>query len=66
MDGDRLKRVIRSDVPDVAPVLSAEAFFFGLPQPHTVRARLEGDVQLLIIGREVCHAPVLLFYMTKR
>ncbi len=55
MDGDRIKKVIRSDVPDVAPVLSPEAFFFGLSQPHTIRARLEGDVQLLIIGREVCN-----------
>jgi hypothetical protein len=53
LDGDKLKRVVRSDVPDVAPVLAPEAFFFGLPHPHNIRARLEGDVQLLIISREV-------------
>jgi hypothetical protein len=53
MEGERLKKVIHSDVPDIAPVVSPEAFFFGLPQPNTIRARLEGEVQLLIIGREV-------------
>lgn len=48
MDGDRVKRVIRSDINlgDAAPVLAPEVFFFGLRQPHTIRARLEGDVQV--------------------
>lgn len=48
MEGDRVKRIIRSDINlgDAAPVLAPEVFFFGLRQPHTIRARLEGDVQV--------------------
>jgi hypothetical protein len=39
-------------VPNIAPILGELAFFIGILQPMTVRARPDGDVQLLIITRE--------------
>jgi hypothetical protein len=39
-------------VPNIAPILGELAFFIGILQPMTVRARPDGDVQLLVITRE--------------
>ena len=36
----------------MAPVLGELAFFFGIVQPFNVRARPDGDVQLLVLSRE--------------
>ena len=36
----------------MAPILGELAFFLGILQPMTVRARHDGDVQLLVINRE--------------
>ncbi len=39
-------------MPNIAPILGELAFFIGILQPMTVRARSDGDVQLLVITRE--------------
>ena len=36
----------------MSPVLGELAFFFGIVQPFHVRARPDGDVQLLVLSRE--------------
>ena len=36
----------------MAPILGELAFFLGILQPMTIRARSDGDVQLLVISRE--------------
>ena len=36
----------------MSPVLGELAFFFGIVQPFNVRARPDGDVQLLVLSRE--------------
>ena len=36
----------------MSPVLGELAFFFGIVQPFNVRARPDGDVQLLVLERE--------------
>ena len=36
----------------MAPVLGELAFFMGILQPMAVRARSDGDVQLLVLSRE--------------
>jgi hypothetical protein len=39
-------------VPNIAPILGELAFFLGILQPMTARARPDGDVQLLVLSRE--------------
>ena len=39
-------------MPNIAPILGELAFFLGILQPLMVRARPDGDVQLLVISRE--------------
>lgn len=41
-----------AQVPNVAPILGELAFFIGVPQPATVRARPDGDVHLLVLSRD--------------
>jgi hypothetical protein len=36
----------------VAPILGELAFFIGVPQPATVKARPDGDVHLLVLSRD--------------
>mmetsp|Transcript_52630 Transcript_52630/g.138160 ORF Transcript_52630/g.138160 Transcript_52630/m.138160 type:complete len:327 (+) Transcript_52630:1-981(+) len=52
MEDDKIKGVVRHDVPNMAPVLGELAFFFGIVQPMTVRARSDGDVQLLVLFKD--------------
>ena len=39
-------------VPNVAPILGELAFFIGIPQPSTVKARPDGDVHILVLSKE--------------
>ena len=39
-------------IPNLAPILGEVAFFLAILQPMTVRARPDGDVQLLVLTRE--------------
>ena len=39
-------------VPNVAPILGELAFFIGIPQTSTVKARPDGDVHLLVLSKE--------------
>ncbi len=39
-------------VPNMAPILGEIAFFLGTVQPMTVRARSDGDVQLLVLTKD--------------
>jgi len=52
LEDEKIKSVIRHDVPNIAPVLGELAYFFGIVQPYTVRARPDGDVQILVLTRE--------------
>ena len=36
----------------MAPILGELAFFIGIPQPWTVKARPDGDVHLLVLSKE--------------
>lgn len=40
----------------MAPVIGELAFFFGIVQPMLVKARPDGDVQLLLLTREDANA----------
>ncbi|KAK3235909.1 hypothetical protein CYMTET_53920 [Cymbomonas tetramitiformis] len=50
-DSHLVVREIRSDIPEVPPVVSEVAFFMGIMQPSTIRARLDGDVKLLTLSK---------------
>jgi len=52
MEDDKVKRVIRHDVPNMAPILGEISFFLGVVQPVTVRAQPDRDVQLLVLSKE--------------
>ncbi len=39
-------------MPNVAPVIGELAFFIGVPQLATVKARPDGDVHLLVLSKD--------------
>ncbi len=39
-------------MPNVAPVIGELAFFVGVPQPATIKARPDGDVNLLVLSKD--------------
>jgi len=52
MEDEKVKRIVRDDVPNMAPVIGELAFFLGIVQPMSVRTRPDGDVQLLVLSKE--------------
>eukprot|EP00960_Hanusia_phi_P042450 755500-Hanusia_phi.AAC.2 len=51
-DEDKIIGVIRNDVPDMAPLVGEVAFFLGINYVTTIKARHDGDVQLLVLKKE--------------
>ena len=49
---DQVVSVIRSDVPDTAPVVGEVPFFLGINYLKAMKASLERDVQLEVLSRE--------------
>jgi len=55
---DQVVSVIRSDVPDVAPILGEVPFFLGINYLKAMKAGLDGDVKL-----EVCTCICIYVFM---
>ena len=51
MDGDTIKRVIRSDVESPS-IVGEVSFFLGVQQQHSVRAPESSDIELLLLSKE--------------
>ncbi len=51
MDGDTVKRVIRSDVESPS-IVGEVSFFLGVQQQHSVRAPESSDIELLLLSKE--------------
>jgi ankyrin repeat protein len=49
---DQVVSVIRSDVPDTAPVVGEVPFFLGINYLKAIKASLEGDVQLQVLNKQ--------------
>jgi ankyrin repeat protein len=49
---DPVVSVIRSDVPDTAPVVGEVPFFLGINYLKAIKASLEGDVQLQVLNKQ--------------
>jgi ankyrin repeat protein len=49
---DQVVSVIRSDVPDTAPIVGEVPFFLGINYLKTIKASLDRDVQLEVLSRE--------------
>ena len=51
MDGDTVKRIIRSDV-DSPSIVGEVSFYLGVQQQHSVRAPTSSDIELLMLSKE--------------
>ena len=51
MDGETIKRIIRSDV-DTPSIVGEVSFFLGVQQQHSVRAPESSDIELLVLSKE--------------
>ena len=51
MDGETIKRIIRSDV-DTPSIVGEVSFFLGVQQQHSVRAPESSDLELLVLSKE--------------
>jgi len=51
MDGESVKRIIRSDV-DTPSIVGEVSFFLGVQQQHSVRAPESSDIELLVLSKE--------------
>ena len=51
-DHDQVISVIRSDVPDTAPIVGEVPFFLGINYMRAIKASLEGDVQLQVLSKQ--------------
>ena len=51
MDGETIKRIIRSDV-DSPSIVGEVSFFLGVQQQHSVRAPESSDIELLVLSKE--------------
>jgi len=51
MDGDVVKRIIRSDIDDPS-IVGEVSFFLGVQQQHSVRAPTSSDIELLVLNKE--------------
>ena len=49
---DQVVSVIRSDVPDTAPIVGEVPFFLGINYLKAIKASLEGDVQLQVLNKQ--------------
>ena len=49
---ERVLSVIRSDVPDMPPMFGEVPFFLGINHLHAIKARVDGDVQLMILSKK--------------
>ena len=49
---DQVVSVIRSDVPDTAPVVGEVPFFLGINYLKAMKASLDGDVQLEVLSKQ--------------
>jgi hypothetical protein len=57
---DQVVSVIRSDVPDTAPVVGEVPFFLGINYLKAIKASLQGDVQLQVLSSQAaCELLVL-------
>ena len=48
---DQVVSVIRSDVPDTAPLIGEVPFFLGINYMKAIKASLDGDVQLQVLSK---------------
>lgn len=48
---ERVLSVVRSDVPDLPPIVGEVPFFLGINHLHAVKARLDGDLQLMVLSK---------------
>jgi len=51
MEGETVKRIIRSDI-DAPSIVGEISFFLGVQQQHSVRAPLSSDIELLVLNKE--------------
>ena len=51
MEGETVKRVIRSDV-ETPSIVGENSFFLGVQQQHSVRAPASSDIELLVLSKE--------------
>jgi len=51
MEGETVKRIIRSDV-DAPSIVGEISFFLGVQQQHSVRAPLSSDIELLVLNKQ--------------
>ena len=49
---DQVVSVIRSDVPDTAPVVGEVPFFLGINYLKAMKASLDGDVHLQVLSKD--------------
>jgi hypothetical protein len=49
---DQVVSMIRSDVPDAAPIIGEVPFFLGINYLNAIKASLEGDVQLEVLNKQ--------------
>jgi len=49
---ERVLSVIRSDVPDMPPLIGEVPFFLGINHLNSVKASLDGDVQLMVLSKK--------------
>ena len=49
---DQVVSMIRSDVPDTAPIVGEVPFFLGINYLNAIKASLDGDVELQRVERE--------------
>ena len=49
---DQVVSVIRSDVPDTAPIVGEVPFFLGINYLKAMKASLDGDVQLEVLSKD--------------
>ena len=53
MDGDTVKRIVRSDVEQPS-IVGEVSFFLGVQQQYAVRAPTSTDIELLMMSKEAC------------
>ena len=51
-DHERVLSVIRSDVPDMPPLFGEVPFFLGINHLHSIKACMDGDVQLMVLSKK--------------
>ena len=51
ISGDKVKRVVRHDAPDVSTTIGEIPYFFGVLHCFNCRANADGDAQLLVLNK---------------